>query len=390
MTVLIGLIAGVVYAVMTLLFSPEQIGIAAAVYHHAGTALLDGELLYDVSPPDRPGYYFLYPPIIGLLFVPHALVGGEIAAHAFQTGINLVAGVTIAILVLRTLERRGTPITRLDRALILGFVLVSIHGLNQLVMGQINHVLALAIAAGLVGLDRHRTGSAGMAFGVAALLKVFPTTLGLWLVRVRAWRGVATAIATGLGGLLLGAIVLGPDLTAYYFTDVLLARFDAHTFPGTPDPTWNHTTVRRQLAALLGGSSALITPITIAIFALVVGLLYRRIDDEPRRLTAILGTLVVTLLVLPLQPLYFILLAYPWLLVLYRLPPGPGRTAIIAGTIFTYLLIGQEIVADTLAILPAGIEATILAATSSLFTVILPPTIGMWLLIIGCLLVHYR
>lgn len=384
-----GLVAGIAYAAMIVSFSPEQVGLAVTVYAAAGEALLAGENFYATSPSDLPGYRFLYPPLAVVLFLPHAILGAA-AAHAFQTVLNVVASVGIAVVLWRALEDRGVALARIDRALVLAFVIGSIYGLNQLLMGQVNHWLGFAFALGFYALERQRDGVAGGALAGAAFLKVFPAAIGLWLLRVRAWRAVGIAIVTGLAGLLIGALVFGPDLTYYYFTEVLLGRYDEHTFVGTPDPAQSHVTARRQLAAIFGGGSPIVTVLSVVLFAGIVLPLYRRIDTDERRLTAILGTIVATLLVLPLQALYFPLLFYPLVMLLYTLSPGVERSLLIAGTLFTYALFGYDAVAALAVALPPGLESIVLSAAASIFTVILPPTFGMWLLVAACVLVHYR
>ena len=267
--------------------------------------------------------------LVVVAFLPHALLGSPTAAFALQTALNVAAAIGIALVVLRALDRRGVALGRADRVLVAAFTIASSWSAAQFVMGQVNLPLAVGIAIGLDWLDRsfpdrspgdERSGSdqagtfearAGVVFGLVALVKLFPATIGLWLLRTRRDRAVVAAIATGLGGLVLGAIVFGPDLTLQYLTEVLVDRFEGQTFEGTPDPERNHTTARRMLAAAFGGSSVLVTPLAFALVVPPVAYCYRRIDSDARRLSAILATLVGTLLVMPLQPLYFSFLFLP-------------------------------------------------------------------------------
>ena len=309
-----GVLAGLGYAVVTPLLRPAQVGIASDVYYHAARAVLDGGAVYDVTPPDHPGYRYLYPPVVVVAFLPHALAGGEAATLAIQTALNAVAG--------------------------------------------------------------------------AALVKLFPAAVGAWLLRRRAGRAVGAAIVTGLGGLLAGVLLFGPDLTLTYALEVLPGRLAGETFAGAPDPTRDQATVRRQVAAVLPAGSPLATPLALSLVAAPVAALYRRVDSDYRRLTAILGTLVGTLLVLPLEPLYFALLSYPLVVLLYRLPAGTARRLLVAGTLWTYVLVEFEGVVPVVEALPVGSEAT-LGTVRALFAVVTPPTVGMWLLLAGCLAVHY-
>ncbi|MCU4741120.1 glycosyltransferase family 87 protein [Natronoglomus mannanivorans] len=386
----IGILVGLVLAVETALSTPEQVGIASTVYYYAGEAALAGENVYAVSPPAYDGYTYLYPPIVVLAFVPHTLLGGETASLALQTGLNVVAGTGIAILVWRALARRGVSLERVDYALVLGFTLLSSHAITQVIQGQVTLWLAFLLAAGFDALERDREELAGAAFALAALVKLFPAAIGLWLLRQRAWRAVVAAVVTGCGGLLAGALVFGPELTVQYVTEVLTGRFRDSTFDGAPDPDRTLVTVRRLFAAL-GFGPGLLTPLALLTLAPFVAVLYRRVDTDERRLAAILGTLVATLLFMPLQPLYFSLLAFPLLVLLYRLPAGRSRHLLVAGVCFTYAMFSLEMVALTLDVVPvpAGPETAILTVFETVFTAILPPTIGMWLLLIACVSICY-
>ena len=386
---LLGVVAGLSSLLVLVRSQPDQVGLASDVYLHAARAVLAGENVYAVSPPGHAGYRFLYPPIVVVAFLPHAALGGEGVALLLQTIANFAASAGIGVVLWRALSRRGVELTWVDGALLVAFPLVSAHGVVPLVNGQVTHWLGLAVAAGLDALDRRRGSFAGAAFGLAALVKVFPAAIGLWLLRRRAWRAVGVAIVTGLGGLLVGAVAFGPDLTVAYLTDVLTGRFDAVAFSSEPDPRRSEGGIRRQLAALLPVGPSLRTVLSLVVLAPLVAATYHRVDTDERRLAAALGTLTAVLLFLPLQPLYFLLLAYPLVVLLYRLPAGLPRAALVIGTLSTFVLTDVATVERTVNAvpLPAGVEAAILRTVIDAYAVIQPPTVGLWLLLGACVLV---
>jgi hypothetical protein len=384
----VGILVGLVSFAFMWLTVPKQVGLASSVYLRAAEALLAGENVYAVSPPGL-DYYYLYPPVVTLVFVPYAVVGSSLVALGIQTALNVAVSVGTAAVVYRALRRRGVAVERLDFGLLVGFVLCSAYAAIPLINGQVTHWLAFAFAVGFDALDRRRESLAGAAFAGAALIKVFPAAVGLWLLRRRAWRAVGVAVGAGLGGLLLGAFLLGPDLTLTYFTDVLVGRYTGSSFDGTPAPSRNVDGLRRQLAALLDVSRPVRTALSVAILAPLLGILYKRIDTDARRQAAALGTVVATLLFLPLQPMYSLLFVFPLCVLLYRLPAGRPRTVLVAGTLCSYLVVGYEELALTVgaAPLPEALAGPLLAAAAAAFTVVLPPTVGLWLLLAGCLLV---
>lgn len=385
-----GLFVGLQSIVFTPILSPEQFMLASDVYRHAADAMLAGDPFYTVSPPRLPGYTFIYPPIVISLFVPHALVGSALGAYAIQTALNVAFGAGTTLLIGRALDRRGVSLARVDWALIGAFTLVSAHSAITLVNGQVTIWLGFAVAAGLTWLSTDRESLAGVAFALAALVKVFPAALGLWLLRRRAWRAVAVAIATGLGGLTLGAVVLGPETTLTFFEDVLFARHGGESFAGRPDPGQTVGGAQRQIAALTGLGSPLVPVLALLSVAPVVALLYRRVDTDLRRQTAVLGTIIGVLLVLPLQRLYMPLFAFPLLVVLYTLPSGRARHLFLVGLLFTYARTTHEIVVGPLraAPFPASVESLLIGLAGVSYTFVLPTTFGLWLLLGACVLVH--
>lgn len=383
-----GVVAGIWSGATLAVTQPEQLTLASDVYYHAARAALAGEDFYATTPPGLPGYRFIYPPVVMLGFLPHALLGSPAAAYALQTTLNLLAIAGISWVLLDALGRRDVPIDRADRWLVVGFVAAGSWSTGQLVMGQTTLWLALAVAVGLAALERCRDGRAGVAVALAALVKLFPATIGLWFLRQRRYRAVGTALATGLGGLLLGVVVFGPDVTHQYLAEILVERFRGQTFDGVPDPTRNHVTVRRQLAFVLGGGSPLITPLAFAVVGLPVAVCYRDVSTDVRRLTAVLATLVGTLLVLPLQSLYFSLLLYPAVLLAFALPGSRARFLFVAGTLATFVSLDPSGVATLLGATPNWLATPVVAASREVFSVVLPPTVGMWLVLAGCVAAH--
>lgn len=387
---LIGILAGILNLLAIPFVAADQLMLASDVYQVAADAALQGENFYTAEPADRPGYHYLYPPITIVLFIPHALAGSDLGAFALQTALNVGFGAGLAVMVWRALQRRGIELTATDRALIFGFVLLSAHSMITLVNGQINIPLAFALAVGFDAIERERNSTAGLAFAIAASLKVFPALVGLWLVRRSAWRGVAGALATGIGGLALGVALLGPSMTEAYLTEVLLARYETETFEGRPAPTATADGVQRQLAALTGLGSPWISIGGVAILGCLLAIVYRAVDTDERHIAAMLATVVCAMLVLPLRPLYYPFLAYPLLLALYRFSDPTARWLLVGGTLVTFLRFEYTMVVNTItaAGMPGVVESPVISGITALYSAILPPTIGLWLILMACLLVQ--
>lgn len=387
-----GIIAGLSTYLVTPMERPSQIALASDVYRTAASAALAGEGLYGIYPEERTGYGFLYPPIAVIAFLPHALVPSPAAAFALQTVLNLVAAVGTAVVCVRALKRREIPITRVDHGLLVGFMILSSYSAIQFMNGQINLWLAFALAIGFDAIDRDDGRIAGVAFALAALFKVFPAIVGLWLLRLRAIPAVAAAVVTGIAGLAVGAVLLGPELTLAFFQDVLLGRFEGSTYDGRPDPTDNVDGVHRQLAVIWPDAGTAQTLIGLGIVGSLVAMSLARVESTVERDVAALGTIVGVLLFLPLQPLYFPLITFPLVMLLYTLPSRPERWVVIGATVLTFLHLDQDSVLLGLGWLPlpAGATEAIAGGTAQLFTFVLPPTLGLWLLLIACAMLQLR
>lgn len=375
------LAAGILLGLSTLVglpaLRPEQLGLAARVYTTAAEAAVAGEPFYHVAPPGLPGYWFVYPPVVMLVALPAGLVGNATVTFVAITILSLAAGLAIAFLVSGEIERGGVELHGRDRWLIAGFCCLSTFAAPTLVNGQLNLLLGLGLAAGLAAAERGRATRGGAILALPATVKLFPATVGLYLLRRQRFRAVAAAITTGIGLVLVGLLAFGPDTSITYLTSVLSGEVQSGALASDP-LDHGFLTVRRQLAALLPVPPAWLPAIAVAVVTPVVALSYRRVESRLDRWFAILATLVGTLLVLPLEGLYFPLLFFPLVPLLYHTPPGRTRRLLVAGTVLTLL----GITPATLGALSASglpLSATIVAVAEPVFRVILPGTVGMWL-----------
>ncbi len=379
-------LASVGYLLTVPLARPAQIGVATDVYYHAAAAWLAGADPYFAAPPAHPEFRFVYPPVVLPAFLPHFLSGSPAGALAVQTLSNLAAAAALLWVVRRGLDAAGAALARLDDLLVGAFVLVSVHSVSVFVMGQVTLWLALAVAAGthLVAVaDRDAAG--GVAFALAAIVKLFPAAAGAWLLALRSRRGVVAAVGTGVGAL-LGGLALGPEHTVTFLTETLADERQTAAFAGGLPPESGFVTLRRPLSAALPGlDSGLFGPLAALLVAPPVLVSLWRVDDRRRRPAGLLATLVATLLVLPLEPLYYSLLYYPLVILLYT-TTGRPRRLLAAGTVLISALVSYRGVVGVLASsgLPPGLAATVREAVATVFSVAQPPLVGSLLLLGGC------
>lgn len=387
---LFGILAGIAYAITTIQYTPDQLGIASRVYYYAATAALHDQNFYLISPPSDRGYRFLYPPVVVLIFLPHAYLGSTSLAFALQLFLNIGAVLGIATVVIRGLERRSMHLSTLDQGLLVGFIGLSPYGVTQLIQGQVTLWLALALTLGLSYLETNKNDKTGVMLALPAIVKIFPGLIGLYLLRTRNWRSIQTALLTGITALVLGILLLGSDLTQYYFLDVVPRRLTEQTFTGQPDPRQSQIGLPRQLAFIAPGAPLIHLVATVVVAGGTISVLYDSVPTDTHRLATLLGTILLSILILPLDPLYFALFLYPLLILLYTPLGQIPRSLLTSGILFTVVLVGYDTIAILLSELPLPpvTETLLLTTASRAFSVILPPTIGLYLLLASCITIH--
>lgn len=382
-----GVLLGLAHLAYYLSARPDAVGLDYRVYHVAAEAALAGGDIYAVSPPGS-GFTYQYPPATVAAFLPSAFAGSWIPGFVVHTAITVAASVVAAWLLGRYLSSLDAGLGRVDRWLVGAFLVASVHAVPSLVFGQVNHYLAAALVAGFVALERARERAAGVLFGLAAFVKVFPALVGAWLLRRRSWTAIATATGTALALTVVGAVAFGPGIYRTYLTDILLPRQATGEFAGGLDPAAGYVTLRRPLSVLFPGvDPAWYAAGAIALLVPAVALTYRDLDGPVDRLVAIHATLTATLLALPSLLVYYVVLAFPLVALLYVLEQSRTRRLFVAGALLANLSLsfGGFRRLLTAVDLPAGIESTVLAAVRPVLALGTPVLWGSLLMLVACL-----
>jgi len=392
-----GLLLGIIGLVVTAARHPEMVGMDFQVYYFAAEALLSGGEVYAASPPAHPTYGYVYPPVTLPVFVPFALLGGWQAGFAAFTVFNAAAALGVGTLLVRWVEAyRPRPLPWLDRGLVGGFTLLSLHSVPTLLYGETNFFLLLALVAGFRWLDGeageggdgagdgHRESASGVAFALPAVVKLFPAAVGVWLLHRRAWRAIAAATATGVGLFALGVSVFGvkPHLT--YLRVAVVPRLSSADFAGGLAPGATLLTLRRPLSVLLPALDAsLYGPLAFLLLAPVVRYCYRRASGPVSRLVAIFATMAAIVVGFPSLLLYVVYLLFPLVALLYLLERGPARKLFVAGAFVANLAVTLGNVRATLAGTPG---AALLPALEPVLTLATPPLYGTAMMLGACVL----
>ena len=178
------------------------------VYYMAADNLRHGLPIYNVVFGEDTGLY-KYVPFALYFFIPLTFLPYTVAAavHFLLMGIMLMA---CFVVIERTLVRIGGPVRRPALRATLGLLCIAVLLVRELHLGNIN--LGLILLA-YWGVERHLAGKplpAGIALGVAWLIKPYLLLMLVPLVVRREWKVVRTAFASMLAGILLPMLQEGP------------------------------------------------------------------------------------------------------------------------------------------------------------------------------------
>lgn len=327
-----------------------SVGANYRTYHHAAELARAGEPFYGTAPPGLAEWaVYLYAPITVVTFYPFSFLEWQ-TGYAILIALNVAAGFGAALAIGRYLSRLDYQVGWLDIGLLWSTFVLSPFSFGTIYYGNINLILAFAIIVGFLAIEEDRDLVAGVAFGMVALWKVFPALLGIWLLRVRAWRAILAASLVGVGGLLAGLVTFGTSRTRAFFLDVLLDRTDTADFVGgyPADGTY-YITVQRPVSQLLwtawpNAPEALLLPLALLPALLVLGVSFRSIATPMERMTAMLVTVAVTVVLFPALQWYLVLLFFPLLPLLYWLDRrAAGVLAVPSITMFVTTRPGEAI-----------------------------------------------
>jgi hypothetical protein len=381
-------VLGVALAANELSKSPE---LDFQAYYFAARAVLEGEPFVGWAITDGSflvGKAYVYTPVTAPMFAPFGLF--PTWESGYVVNIALLFGVfyLISRLILRFIESYGVSLTRIDRALIVGFCLFSGHTVLGLYRGNVDPLILLMLAVGLVAIERGDEMWGGFLWAFASLFKLFPAFLGVWLLYRRASRAIAAAVVTGVGFTLLGVAMFGIDAHVDFVNFIVNERSREGAFLGGLDPELQWITLRRPLSHLFTLSGNQLFVLSTAIMAPFVYLVYRDADGELDRIVAFFATMVVMLItIVPSTLNYVVYLYFPLLPLLYLTEDRTARRLFVAGLVLVNVPLYPQHVELLVEALPlsAAITDPIVAGTRAVMTYSSIPLVGFLSIVAGCI-----
>jgi alpha-1,2-mannosyltransferase len=299
-----------------------QWGYDFSAYWTAGGHVLNGQALYlpdQLAGPYAPQrqFLYLYPPPLAAFAIPFAALFGDYRlAEWVWTAIG-AAIVVWTVLALRRSEAIGEcypAFAGRGRWLLVGLAFAFPPIVAELVLGNVNILLLGLLTAAWLGVRADRGGKghdsavggaavAGIAIGIATVVKVFPGLLILWLLLTRRYRAAAWAI----GAVVVVAVVTLPftGLQPWLDYPTVLANLSA------PSDTTDTLAPTVWLAPLLGFT---ISRTVVTVIGLVIVVWSARV--APARISFAIAVLVSVLIAPALYQHYLAILVLPLLLAL--------------------------------------------------------------------------
>jgi hypothetical protein len=266
--------------------------------YRASQLLLQGASIYSETRTENN-----HPPLTAIIFLPLALFPFEQSYMAWKL-ISIILYFAVIVMIQRGLKIKLDPAWYV---LLVGYLLCWYPFHVHLELGQFSLLLTTLIFGGWLLLRRNHQLPAGVLFGIAALIKMFPLFLLVYLVFRKKWTalvGMISSIAIGTLGMI--AVVGKDDFFYFLFSRANENAQNYNTYPV------NHSVYGFFSRLFLGGpwfSPITYEPgftwlFTISTYLLIVFLLIRYLLKIPATQigddTTLSLTIIAMLLVSPI------------------------------------------------------------------------------------------
>jgi len=387
---LFGILTGVLGIVLAATEFQQSPQLDYHAYYFTGRAVLDGEPF--VGTAIHEGTFltekeYVYTPVTAPLFAPYGLFPEWQYGYVLNVAVLAATFYAVGRLTIRYIERHGRRLGRLDRWLILGFVLLSGHTVLGLYRGNVDPLMLLLITLGFLAVERDAETTGGALWAVAALFKLFPAFLGVWLLYRRATRAIAAAVVTGVGSILLGVAVFGVDAHVEFVEFILNERSRQGAFSGGLDPEFLSITLRRPLSQVLALSGNQLLLVSLAVVAPFVAVIYREAESTLDRTVAFFATILALLVtIVPATLNYVVYLFFPVIALLYLVDDTRVTYLFVVGLVLVNLPVYPqhvELVVDALP-LGEGVANLVTGGARAVMTYASVPLLGFAALFAGC------
>jgi hypothetical protein len=297
-----------------------QWGYDFSAYWSAGMRLLAGDPIYSAAQLAGPyapqqQYLYLYPPPLAGFASRWAAFGPadyRLAAWGWTAlGFAILVVTVLAIARSEGLMDRVRRATGLGRWILVAAAIGFPPVVGELVLGNVHLYLLGLLAVAWIGISRGTARDeriAGIAIGIAAVMKVFPGIILLWFLLTRRWQGAAFVVVGVIATVLLSLPFTGTQPWLDYPTVLANLSAPADTRDTLAPTVW--------LAEWIGFTAA-----RLAITAVGLALIAWSALRGTTRMSFTVAVLVSILVAPALYHHYLAILVLPFLLLLAECRP---------------------------------------------------------------------
>jgi Glycosyltransferase family 87 len=169
------------------------------VYYTAAQRIMHGENLY--RPIEDGFYHYKYSPVAALFFIPFAVFpfGAAKVLYWFFLSSVICFGFYLSILMLDPGFRRRDDFRSMNNLVLLSALVVSVHFVRELELGQVNHLLLVVYLCALYLFWKKRQLLCAVMLSASFFLKPFSLIFLPWFFLRKKWKTI---------GYFLGSIIL--------------------------------------------------------------------------------------------------------------------------------------------------------------------------------------
>jgi hypothetical protein len=390
LVLLFGLLTGLLGVVLAANELAKGTELDYQAYYFAGRAIIEGEPFVGWAITD--GSFltekaYVYTPVTAPLFAVYGIFPRWEIGYVLNVALLFVVFLQIGRLLIDFTERHGARLQRIDRLLILGFCVFSGHSILGMYRGNVDPIILLALAVGLLAMENGEQIKGGSLWAITAHFKLFPAFLGVWMLYRRAYRAIAAAIVTGLGLLVVGVALFGIDAHIEFVDFILNTRSREGAFLGGLDPELQWITLRRPLSQFLPLTGNQLIVLSTALISPFVAVVYWEAESDLDVIVAFFATMVAMLItVVPSTLNYVVYLYFPLLGLIYLTEDPLAKKLFLAGLVLVNLPLYPQHVELIVEALPlAAVGDLIAGAARAGMTYASIPLIGFLLILAGCI-----
>jgi Glycosyltransferase family 87 len=180
------------------------------VYYTAAQRIMHGENLY--RPIEDGFYHYKYSPVAALFFVPFAVFpfGAAKVLYWFFLSCVICFGFYLSILMLEPGFKRRDDFRSINNLALLSALVVSVHFVRELELGQVNHVLLVVYLCALYLFWKKRQLPCAVVLSASFFLKPFSLIFLPWFFLRKKWKTIGYFLGSVVALGVVSILFFGP------------------------------------------------------------------------------------------------------------------------------------------------------------------------------------